>query len=100
MAAPKQTTDRSEKDKELPASGPTAPSLGKKKYKAKASIPGQRKRSSDRQTPSEAKAPESEEQDRPGVVGPTAPAPAGDEIGESISAQDVRDNKKGGYGAG
>lgn len=49
MAAPlKQTTDRSKKEKEPPASGPTAPSMGKKKYKAKASIPGQRKRSSDR----------------------------------------------------
>ena len=50
MAAPTpepQTTDRSEKTKEPPAAGPTAPSAGGDDYEAKASNPGQRKPSSD-----------------------------------------------------
>ena len=49
MASPtKQTTDRSDKEKEPPANGPTAPSAGGDEYKAEASDPGQRKHPSDR----------------------------------------------------
>ena len=42
-----RTTNRGEKTKEPPACGPTAPSAGGDDYEAKASVPGQRKPSSD-----------------------------------------------------
>lgn len=52
------------------------------------------------QSPEKPKPSEPEKQEQPGVAGPTAPAPADVETSDDPSDEEVKDNKKGGYGAG